>query len=34
MTLTVTPEPATLLLWGTAAAGLGVVRWIGRRRAG
>jgi hypothetical protein len=29
-----TPEPATLLLWGTAAAGLGVARWVRRRRSG
>lgn len=28
------PEPATLLLWGTGAAGLGVARWIRRRRSG
>jgi hypothetical protein len=27
------PEPATLLLWGTGAAGLGVARWVKRRRA-
>ena len=27
------PEPATLLLWGTGAAGLGVARWLKRRRA-
>jgi hypothetical protein len=26
-----TPEPATLLLWGTSAAGLGLVRWYRRR---
>jgi hypothetical protein len=28
-----TPEPATLFLWGTSAAGLGLVRWVRRRRA-
>jgi hypothetical protein len=28
----VTPEPTTLLLWGTGAAGLGVARWVKRRR--
>lgn len=28
------PEPATLLLWGTGAAGLGLARWIRRRRSG
>jgi hypothetical protein len=28
-----TPEPATLLLVGTGAAGLGVARWVKRRRA-
>jgi hypothetical protein len=28
-----TPEPATLLLWGTGAAGLGLARWVKRRRA-
>ncbi|OGK84971.1 MAG: hypothetical protein A2X51_05485 [Candidatus Rokubacteria bacterium GWC2_70_24] len=27
------PEPITFLLWGTAAAGLGLVRWRRRRRA-
>jgi hypothetical protein len=27
-----TPEPTTLLLWGTGAAGLGAVRWWKRRR--
>jgi PEP-CTERM motif-containing protein len=27
-----TPEPATLLLWGTSAAGLGLARWWKRRR--
>jgi hypothetical protein len=26
-----TPEPATLLLWGTSAAGLGLARWYRRR---
>ena len=26
------PEPATLLLFGTTAAGLGVARWVKRRR--
>jgi hypothetical protein len=26
-----TPEPATLLLWGTSAAGLGLARWCRRR---
>jgi hypothetical protein len=29
----VTPEPATFLLWGTGAAGLGAVRWWKRRRS-
>jgi hypothetical protein len=28
-----TPEPATLLLWGTSAAGLGLARWRRRGRA-
>jgi hypothetical protein len=28
----VVPEPATLLLFGTTAAGLGVARWLKRRR--
>jgi hypothetical protein len=28
----VAPEPATLLLWGTGAAGLGLARWVKRRR--
>lgn len=27
-----TPEPTTLLLWGTSAAGLGLARWLKRRR--
>ena len=27
-----TPEPATLILWGTGAAGLGLLRWSRRRR--
>jgi hypothetical protein len=27
------PEPATLLLWGTTVTGVGVVRWCRRRRA-
>jgi hypothetical protein len=26
------PEPATLLLFGTSAAGLGLARWVKRRR--
>lgn len=30
--LQATPEPATLLLFGTTMAGLGVVRWVKRRR--
>jgi hypothetical protein len=30
--LQATPEPATLVLWGTGAAGLGVARWLRRRR--
>jgi hypothetical protein len=30
---TPTPEPTTLLLWGTGAAGLGVARWVKRRRS-
>ena len=29
----VTPEPTTLVLWGTGAAGLGVARWVRRRRS-
>jgi hypothetical protein len=29
-----TPEPATLLLWGTSAAGLGLARWYRRRGRG
>ncbi len=28
-----TPEPTTLLLWGTGVAGLGVARWLKRRRS-
>ncbi len=28
---TVVPEPTTLLLWGTTAAGLGLARWLRRR---
>lgn len=31
--LAATPEPATLLLVGTTAAGLGLARWVKRRRA-
>jgi hypothetical protein len=27
------PEPTTLRLWGTAAAGLGAVRWWKRRQS-
>lgn len=30
--LSPTPEPATLLLFGTTAAGLGLARWRQRRR--
>jgi hypothetical protein len=30
--MTPTPEPATLLLWGTSAAGLGLIRWVRRRQ--
>ena len=30
---TVTPEPTTLLLWGTGAAGLGLARWLRRGRS-
>jgi hypothetical protein len=30
--LTPTPEPATLLLFGTTMAGLGLARWVKRRR--
>ena len=33
LTLNPVPEPATLLLFGTTAAGLGLARWIKRRRS-
>jgi hypothetical protein len=29
-----TPEPTTLLLWGTTAGGLGLIRWLRRRARG
>jgi hypothetical protein len=31
--LPILPQPATQLLVGTSAAGLGLVRWLKRRRA-
>jgi hypothetical protein len=32
-TISPVPEPTTLLLWGTGAAGLGVARWLKRRNS-